>query len=278
MDHISKALERARTENGTVRNWMRPSEEPANAPLEGPVPEVVTSPERLQAHHILCGTGTEDPVVADRYRLLRTRVTQIMKARGWEALGVTSAGPRAGKTVTSINLAISLARDGAYTVVLVDGDLRKPSVARYLGFTPELGLVDHLADDVPLEDICVQLDIKNLVVLPGRDSKAPDKVPELLHSERLTTTMQSLRHMSSSCLVVVDLPPVLVGDDVIATGPRLDALLMVIEEAGTDVDDLKKSMDLIADFSVLGTVLNKSAEQMKGADGYAYYAAAPKRG
>src|SRR4029077_16593111 len=102
----------------------------------------------LHSRHILCGRGKEDPAVSDRYRLLRTRVIQALKLNGANTLGVTSAGPKDGKTLTSINLAISLAREGSFKVVLIDADLRKPSLADDLGIAVSKGLIDYLSSDL----------------------------------------------------------------------------------------------------------------------------------
>src|SRR5512139_2915330 len=164
MDHISKALERAQSERRSVRDWVIPSEARAIQPaVETELRNVTLSPAFLKERHVLCGRD-ENPMMTDLYRLLRTRVTQLMQQKGWSTIGLTSAGPKAGKTLTSINLAITMARDSARSVTLIDGDLRRPSIADTLGIAQDAGLIDYLATDIALCDVLTRPNIDNLVV------------------------------------------------------------------------------------------------------------------
>ena len=280
MDHISKALERAQAERGKVRSWVLPTATEA-LPAAEPVAleslrSVTLSVEHLRENHILCGRslGLEDPAVSDQYRLLRTRVIQGMRQHGWRSVGVTSAGARVGKSLTAINLAISMARDGAYHVVLVDADLRRPSTAKMLGIDEGVGLIDYLATDVGLDDVLLRPDVENLTILPGRGDSSGIAVPELLTSKKMKSLMATLHERSKSSLIVVDLPPILVGDDVVAVAPLFDCLLLVVAEGKTELDDLRKAAELVKNFNILGTVLNKSAEKTKHNAGYYYYGSA----
>ena len=279
MDHISKALERAQTERGNVRSWVLPT------PTDGPTPTSVAAEaqrsvslvvEHLRQNHILSGRalGLEDPAVSDQYRLLRTRVIQAMRQHGWRSVGVTSAGARVGKSLTSINLAISMARDGAYDVVLVDADLRRPSTAGMLGIDDGPGLIDYLTTDVGLEAVLVRPDVDKLTILPGRSDSSGVAVPELLTSKKMIGLMSVLQQRTKSSLVVVDLPPILVGDDVIAVAPLFDCLLLVVAEGSTEIEELRKAAELVKNYNVLGTVLNKSSEKAKRNAGYYYHGSA----
>lgn len=275
MDHITRALERAQTEQQTVRSWVRPTAEATVSELKlAPKKSVTLSEEHLREHHILCGVGKEDPAVSDRYRLLRTRVTQQLRQQGWNTLGVTSPGPKDGKSLTSINLAISIAREGGYTVVLVDADLRKPSLADDLGITVEKGLIDYLCSPLEFEDVLLGTDIGQLFILPGRRDEAPSAVPELLSSDKMRRLIESLRGRER-CILVVDLPPVRLGDDVVALAPYLDTLLLVVREGGTSIDELKESAELLKDVTLLGTVLNQSSERKHHFEGYYHHGPAP---
>lgn len=275
MDHIAKALERARSERGTARNWLLST--PASEPI-GSVPSVSTlrsvalSREHLSANFVLAGRGVEDPVVHDRYRLLRTLVVQRMRQEGWRTVGISSPGPRAGKSLTAINLAITTARDGAHQVVLVDADMRRPSVAETLGLPKGPGLIDYLSSSAELSDVLVRTDIENLTLLPGRREGTGKAVPELLTSNKMVGLFDALQRSGASDLTVIDLPPLLVGDDVVAIAPLVDCLLLVIEEGKTTVDELTKAAELIPPAKLLGTVLNKSADRTKE---YEYYYSPP---
>ncbi len=272
LDHISRALERAQSEQRSVRGWVRPtSDTPAVELTIAPKATVQLSEAHLHARHILCGRGKEDPAVADRYRLLRTRVIQALKLKSMNTIGVTSPGPQDGKSLTSINLAISIAREGGYKVILIDADLRKPSVADDLGIPVLKGLIDHLSSDIDLSEILVATDIANLLVVPGRHADTALAVPELLSSEKMRQLIDQL-HGRDRWIVVVDLPPVRLGDDVVALAPYLDGLLVVVREGKTGIDELKESVELLRNFPILGTVLNHSTARKLRFEGYYYHA------
>jgi protein-tyrosine kinase len=278
-DPISKALERAQRDGASVRSWVAPAarERAAVASAEVCTRRVALDPDHLAAHLVLSGPGHEDPVIADRYRLLRTQLLKRMLANGWTKLGITSAGPKAGKTLTSINLALSIARGGNQRVVLVDADLRKSSTADDLGIDGSVGLIDYLTTDLSLDAVAVSpTDLPNLMIIPGRRVDLSASTPEVLRSPKMIDLLHRVSAGTEPAIVVVDLPPVVVGDDVITVATHLDAVLLVIEEGGTDVNELKKAAELLADFNLLGSVLNKSTEKNKDVEGY-YQATQPKR-
>jgi len=271
MDHISRALERVQGEQRSVSSWVRPSAiEPQLEDFVLTPSTVVTLAEsHLRSRHILCGRGTEDQAVSDRYRLLRTRVLQALKLQGQNTLGITSPGPKDGKSLTSINLSISIAREGSHKVVLVDADLRKPSVADDLGIRVNKGLIDLLSGDVEFAQVLLETNIENLFVVPGRREESDIAVPELLSSDRMRELVTQYRGQER-CVVIVDLPPVHLGDDVVALAPYLDGILLVVREGGTTINALKESVELLKDYTILGTVLNQSSERRPTFDGYYY--------
>ncbi|MFU8814063.1 MAG: CpsD/CapB family tyrosine-protein kinase [Pseudomonadales bacterium] len=274
MDPISRALERAQRDGSSVRSWVAPSPrepEPAPAaPMEAR--QVALDPEHLASRHILSGPDTEDPVVADKYRLLRTQLLQRMLANGWSTIGVTSPGPKAGKTLTAINLACSIARDGNQGVILIDADLRKSSMADDLGLDVSVGLIDYLTTDLALEEVAVSPEqIPNLMIIPGRRIAMHEAMPEVLRSRKMIDLIRgasSTGNHGNTVITVVDLPPVVVGDDVIAVATHLDGMLLVIEEGGTEVEELQQAAARLADFNLLGSVLNKSSEKNREVEGY----------
>lgn len=279
MDHISKALERARAERRSVRDWVQPDRRPrgdarANgrdlqAELAGPGARVDLDQEVLAAHHVLCGPALDNPVITDKYRLLRTRVLQPMKGNGWCTVGVTSPSPRAGKTLNAINLAMSTVRDGNYHVVVIDADLRQPAVARTLGLEPASGIADYLTERCALQDVLISpAGLDNLTIVPGRSVESNAEAPDFLRSRRMAQLISSVQKLADDVVVIVDLPPVLIGDDVIAVAPLLDCMLLVIDEGVTDLEELKSTAELLKDCNLLGTVLNRSTERRREAAGY----------
>ncbi len=198
----------------------------------------------------------------DAYRMLRTRVLQTMRNNGWTSVAVTGPASGCGKTLTAINLAISLAMEVTHTVLLVDLDLRNPTIHEYFGYQPELGLSDYLTTDIPLYQLLFNPGIERLVVLPGRNV-LPNSA-EMLRSPRMISLVNELKTRYPDRLVVFDLPPILAADDALAFSPYTDCFLMVAESGGTKKDDLQKAYDILKNTPLVGTVLNKSAAPSSG--------------
>ena len=190
------------------------------------------------------------------YKMLRTRVLQRMRANNWKCLAVSSARPGAGKTLTAINMAISLSFEPNQRVILVDLDLRRPTVSRYLGIERTHGLSNYLHNNVPLEKVIVNTNIDRLMILPN--FHAYEHSSELLSSPKMVELVETLSDPSNSTIVIFDLPPLLDADDVLAFSPLFDALLMVVSQGETRRLDLPKSLELLHDIVVLGVVMNKS--------------------
>ena len=219
------------------------------------IPEEVLVQNRLVA-------AMPDHSLSDAYRMLRTRVLQQMKGHGWNSLAVTSPATGCGKTLTAINLAISLAREVNSTVLLVDLDLRSPSIHRYFGYEPQYGVGDYLNNDVPISDIMFSPIESRLVVLPGRETIMNSS--ETLRSPKMVSLVEELTGRYPDRLVICDLPPMLATDDALTFSPYTDAMLMVAEAGSTRRDDLEKSLKVLKDVPMLGTVLNKAESAPTG--------------
>lgn len=204
-------------------------------------------------------TGEDDDGANTAYKMLRTQILHRMKAHQWRSLAITSSGEGEGKTLTAINLAISLARDVNHTVLLVDLDLRRPSVAKYFGYTPSFGLDDYLLDNVPLHETLFNPGIERLVVLPTRRSLLSSS--ELLSSPSMQHLADELRERYPERLVIFDMPPILAADDLLAFSPHLDAVLLVAREGKTRKADLQRAMEMLKVVNVIGTMLNQVRDQ-----------------
>jgi len=253
MDRISRALEMAR--NKVTKVHESPELEPGKPVEYTKTPSVSLETEFLRQNRIM--TGVDDGSIVDIYGLLRTRVLKLMKQNNWKTLGITSPNPSAGKTVTAINLSISVAQDQNYSALLVDADLRKPGVSKTLGINPEFGLSDYLTDNKMLEDIFLHPEISHLVLVPTCPVSGGSS--ELLSSPRMTKFVEQAKERYPERIVMFDLPPILVGDDVVALSQHLDALLLVVEDGKTQSDELMRATDLLQDVNLIGVVLNKAS-------------------
>lgn len=262
MDKISRALDLARDGDGARKRTFSFEQ---RQKVEYTQTETVTvSPEWLRKQHVL--SAIDDKALVDAYGLLRTRVLHRMQHENWKTLGVTSADPSVGKTVTAVNLGLSIARKPDSTALVVDADLRRPSVHKLFGIKPTLGIGECLTQKVPLEQVLVNPGIDQFVVLPGR-SPLEDSA-EYLASPEMRELVRDLRSRYRERVVIFDLPPILVGDDVVGFLPYLDAVMLVIEDGKTRADELSRALSLLEGANVIGTVLNKSLES---AHGYGYY-------
>lgn len=193
------------------------------------------------------------------YKMLRTQVLHRAREHGMRCIGVVSAASGEGKTVTAINLALSLASEPNQPVVLLDLDLKQPSIATVLKMTSEQGLEAYFRGDVQLETIARRYaEIERFCVIP---TMAP--VPgssEILVSHRAGDLFKRLKSTVGEPLVIVDLPPVLLSDDVLAIAPQLDGVVLVVTEERTRREDVQRVFELLRSTPVIGTVLNGSAD------------------
>ena len=190
------------------------------------------------------------------YRVLRTRVLQRTRSNEWSAIGVTSPGQGDGKSVTALNLAISIAREGNNNVFLIDLDMRNPKMCQYLGVAPPVEINDYLTGNAPAEDVLFSIGIDHLT-LAGTRSKT-DRASELLASGRVEELFTYIRSIAKRPLIVVDLPPLLSTDDALIMAPKVDACLLVLAEGKSRRDSATKALELLAEFKLAGIVLNRS--------------------
>jgi exopolysaccharide/PEP-CTERM locus tyrosine autokinase len=271
MERIRKALEQANrerahagTDTGSLRQAGATTSDLTGG-LKYTHTRVVEVPHSVLLEHRLIAAVPEHEL-KDSYRMLRTRVLQMMREKGWNSIAVTGPASGCGKTLTAINLAISLAMEVTHTVLLVDLDLRKPSIHEYFGYQPQAGLNDYLFNDAKISEILFSPSIDRLVVLPGHEMIHNSS--EMLRSPRMVRLVNELKTRYPDRLVVFDLPPILAADDALAFAPYTDALLLVAENGGTSRDDLEKALSVLKGTQIIGTVLNK-APRPKG--GYGYY-------
>jgi protein-tyrosine kinase len=264
MDKLEKAMAKAREEReAKLRNGytsQKPVSEqhyqPHNLALVSGDDAVPLAESQLEHHRILAHRLRSPE--ADVYRILRTQVLQIMNKSDFRTLAVTSPHYGDGKTTTSLNLAVSIALDLKQTVLLVDLDLRKPSLDQFLGLENMRGLTDHVVDDVPLQDCLARLPFERLSVLPV--GRAMDNSSEILGSPKMAALAEELKDRYRDRFIIYDMPPVLAQDDSIAFLPHVEAALLVVRDGVTKIDDLKTCLTRLSNANVIGTVLNNSTQ------------------
>lgn len=190
------------------------------------------------------------------FDILRTQVLKKMKENGWRTLAITSPTPSCGKSVIAINLAMSIAHHTSTTSMLVDFDLRRPSVSKYLGLPPGPSLNDVLSGDALIEDVLINPGLERLVIMPT--SRPVKHSSEVLSSQKISNMVTELRERYSERIVIFDLSPILGIDDAINIVPQVDCVLVVVGNGMASKSELVETMRHIDSSKLLGTVLNKS--------------------
>ncbi len=194
------------------------------------------------------------------YKMLRTQVLRRMDQLGATTLGVISAAPGAGKTLTAINLAIAIAADPARTALLVDFDLRRPGIHERFHYASPTGVEECLQQRRPVREAMFKVaGYERLTVLAARERV--EHSSELLASSWTRDVVVELRTRYANRIVIFDLPPALYADDALAFAQQLQAGLLVIGERRTRRDDVGKTLQLLKDLPFVGTVVNASRER-----------------
>jgi protein-tyrosine kinase len=234
------------------------------------VPVAATVDRQLcrQRRLLMRGTGEDgDGSAIAAYRMLRTRLLHRARTKQWSSIAITSAGPNDGKTLTALNLALGMAREKSREIVLLDMDMRNPCVCRTLGVNPPHELRTYLEDGENLQQMFFSVESANLLIA-GSTSSA-EHASELLGSPRFDELLHIVRQGTVNPIILIDLPPVLLTDDALVVAPKVDATLVVASEGLTSRLELSKALNLLADFTVAGVVLNRAVETAPAYD-YAY--------
>jgi succinoglycan biosynthesis transport protein ExoP len=205
--------------------------------------------------------------MAESYRALRTSLLLSNLGAPPKVIMVTSARPQEGKTTTSINTAIVLAQKGV-RVLLMDADLRRPSVHKTLGMGPRSGLSNVLTGSATLQQtITISPILPNLFIMPA--GTPPPNPAELLASSNMRELIAELRGMYDH--IVIDTPPTLSVTDAVVLSPTADATILVIRSGQTTKQALRRARDILMQVNahVAGVLLN--AVDLTSPDYYYYY-------
>jgi capsular exopolysaccharide synthesis family protein len=205
--------------------------------------------------HLVVSHNPGSPL-SERYRRLRMRLEEGTPGSfPSRATLITSAVPGEGKTTTAINLALAYAESMKRPTLLIDGDLRRPSVARYIRPEPTIGLSEILAGEALLDHALFKMSDSTLWVLPAG---APRETPlQLLQSEHLDGLISELRRRFDR--IVIDAPPTVPFTDAAVLASHADGTLLVVRARTTTKPLIRRAVESLSGSSVLGVVLNDVA-------------------
>lgn len=260
MSLIERALQKSRDADPhppSVRGPRAPTAPATPAPASAPQLKLRhATVDAEQAERSAALLHPTDHAAERAYKILRTQLLRKLGDAGSGVIAVTAVNIGDGKTITSLNLALSLARDVTTRVTLVDLDLQRPSIARYIGMRADAGLDDYLSGRAASTDVYYEIGIERLVVIPSLNPLMHSS--EAIRSPAMKDFLGELR--SQRRVVILDLPPLLMGDDVLAIAPQTDGVLLVVGEGNTPRAALAGARTYLSEMNVIGVVLNRSAE------------------
>lgn len=255
MSRIDKAIEMAATIKSTARVLSK-SEPAIGAPtvssgLGAVAPLEVKNPA-------LVAINQPNGIIAEEYNKLRTSILQLANSEPKKNVFlITSAVPGEGKTLTAVNLSLSLARTTDRAVVLVDADFRRPCLHKMLNIETEVGLAQCLQDHVPVEKALFPTGLGGLVVLTsGQQIKDP---LELISSTRMQKVIQMIQGLYPDCYIIFDSPPVLPFADARVMGAFMDGTIFVIRENYSRLNQVKEGLESLNGCHVLGILCNDAS-------------------
>lgn len=206
--------------------------------------------------------------ISEQYRTIRTNIQFSSIDTHYQSIMVTSSSPGEGKSTTVANLAVVLAQQGK-SVLLIDGDLRKPTVHYTFKVSNIQGITNVLTRQISLEDAALQTSVEDLSVLPS--GPVPPNPSELLNSKSMEMLVEEAK--SKYDYVLFDTPPVLAVTDAQVLANRCDGVVLVTSSGKTEKEAAIKAKELLdnANAKILGVVLNQ--KEMNENSYYYYYGA-----
>jgi capsular exopolysaccharide synthesis family protein len=258
MSRIFEALQRSETERSGIE-FPEPPELATELlqAAEGDAldfPNLQSLPVSLQPDNRMVALTSKESLGAEKFRFLGVRLRQLQQTRKLKKILITSTIPEEGKSVVSANLAVTLARKKQQKILLIDGDLRRPVLARQFGLDRIAGLSEWLQGEPRPMTNMYQLEGPGFWLLPA--GRAPENPLELMQSGRLAELMEQLSAQFD--WILIDSPPVLPLADTSVWTRMCDGILLVAREGKTEKRQLQRGLEALDQNKLLGVVLNSS--------------------
>lgn len=223
-----------------------------------PVQELVSKSIEGRIKKFEFPAGNENPLIilpphsyiAEQFRKLKTHILHQSPAP--RSILITSAVPAEGKSMVAFNLALSFAQETHFRTILVDADLRKPSIFPDL---PSEGLSGYLASQTSWEEILIRFEAQNLFVIPA--GKPSLKAPELVGSPKMRELLKNLLQWGKDTYVFIDAPPILVTSEPLIFSSLVDGILLVVMSDLAPRSSVRKALDTIGQEKIIGAIFNQ---------------------
>lgn len=268
MGKIFKALEKSQNgfESETEAERRPGKEKNASAKIDYAIKKTVSRKENTQKN--LITVHDPDSVESEQFRLLKNAIFFPDKGKPAKTIMVTSAGLGEGKSFTASNLAVTIARSLDNYVLLIDSDLRRPSVHSVFGFENSAGLSDYLSENIPLSSLLIKTFMEKLTILPG--GPPPENPSELVSSENMERLIQEVKLRYSDRYTIIDSPPPYMTSEGNALAKYADGIIVVVKDGKTSKDGLKDLIDIYGREKIIGVVRNFSKGKFGTGYGYKY--------
>ena len=234
-----------------------------------PLPDFVSwqvDPERVEPR--LVAITQPNSSYCEEYRSLRTHVLHKGQRNNLQSIVVASVNPSEGKSVTSINLSWLLAQTDGVRALIIDSDLRMPSLADYMGIEADKGLSHVLSGTATLKESIIRLEPSGLHILPGGEAR--QDVAELISGPKFKEILREAREMFD--YVIIDAPPLGIFTDATVLINHADGALLVVRANRTKYGALERILEPLPKDRMLGVVLNQSEDVMDESHyNYGYY-------
>jgi len=213
--------------------------------------------ESAVVKHKILAPPFVDYALSERFKLLRAKIVNETLKNGDQTFLITSSRNMEGKSFCALNLAITFAREVDHEVLLIDINVKNPSVLKYLGIGEQPGLLDCLHDNVPFSNMVICPGIERLLLLPlgvGRLKSA-----ELLRSRTTALLLQEMKHRHKNLFIIIDGPALTDGVDSIVFSDFIDRTLFVVEHGSVKQQKFADALSHLDKKKILGVVFNKKA-------------------
>jgi capsular exopolysaccharide synthesis family protein len=247
-----------------VKEVTQPEEGVVNLQASAPLPEKTSSPVAEQTdlaeelagwdeklRDIIAGNSKH---VAESMRMLRTKIFYPESGEPPRTILVTSAIPGEGKSFVCANLGVSIALGISTEALIVECDLRRPSLSKLFGLTNSRGLVDYLQSGTPVEQLIQKTSMPNLSVLPS--GKLPKNPAELIDSPKMKTLIKKLEDQNPYRLVIFDSPPIQAAAETDVLAKTIEKVLLVVRWGYARREHARQLVEVFGKDKILGVVFN----------------------
>ncbi|HYT41409.1 MAG TPA: CpsD/CapB family tyrosine-protein kinase, partial [Methylomirabilota bacterium] len=207
-------------------------------------------------HRLLITLQEPESLITEQYRILYSKLSQLIKGNPQSIFAISSSIKGEGKTISSLNLAVVMARDFGKKILLIEGDFRNPCIARYLQLKPQTGMIDILLNNADFQSSVLTFAVENLSILPV--VKSVQNSSSVLSSQEMIMLISMLKEKYD--FILIDCPPILSLPDMNIIEKLVDGILLVIRAERIPRDAVKTALNSLGTDKIVGVILNDAKQ------------------